>query len=280
VQFDGPDFGSFGSEPGPPPKTKAPTPSWLRRVGAFGADLGFGQGRLATALTVALLLGLRLFLRFFLRLLLLLAWLRVLVGRLLPAIARFIILVVTRLVISRRFALRLAIFRTRRLTFIRAFAVARPFTSAGSFLPASPRLPSPRASCGDIFGSRYAAPPLSPRSRHVRRTRPAAPWLQSPDAHDSPTQTVACSGWPRVHVPSATLAEPYAARANTALPRPSAALRSAGTVEARVHIVYNDGPVVDIRHVMHVHVHHRAVVEECAASPLAATEAYAPYPKP
>src|SRR5271156_6811245 len=47
-----------------------------------------------------------------------------------------------------------------------------------------------------------------------------------------------------------------------------------GAVETGVDVVHNDRPVVDVGHV-HVHVHHRAVIEEGAASPLAAAEAYA-----
>src|SRR5580698_5022636 len=46
-------------------------------------------------------------------------------------------------------------------------------------------------------------------------------------------------------------------------------------VKAGVHIVHDHGPVVDVMDARHIHVHHCAVVEECAASPLAAPEAYA-----
>src|ERR1035438_7334452 len=49
---------------------------------------------------------------------------------------------------------------------------------------------------------------------------------------------------------------------------------AARTVEGHVRVIHHDGPVVDIGHIPDVHVHHRAVVEEGAASPLSATEAY------
>src|SRR5208337_1166376 len=51
---------------------------------------------------------------------------------------------------------------------------------------------------------------------------------------------------------------------------------TARAVEADVpRVVRDDGAVVDVRHIGHVHVDHRAVVEERAASPLAAEKAYA-----
>ena len=49
---------------------------------------------------------------------------------------------------------------------------------------------------------------------------------------------------------------------------------AAGAVEAGVHVIHDDGPVVDVPHIGHVYVHHRAVIEESAASPLAAAETY------
>src|SRR5271157_4071379 len=51
---------------------------------------------------------------------------------------------------------------------------------------------------------------------------------------------------------------------------------TAGAVEADVpRVVHDDGAVVDVGHIGHVHVDHRAVVEEGSASPLAAEETYA-----
>src|ERR1035438_9820607 len=57
--------------------------------------------------------------------------------------------------------------------------------------------------------------------------------------------------------------------------RSGPSFNAAGAVEGHVRVIHHDGPIVDVRHVMHVHVHHRAVVEEGAASPLSASEAYA-----
>src|SRR5208337_768475 len=50
---------------------------------------------------------------------------------------------------------------------------------------------------------------------------------------------------------------------------------TAGAVEAGMRVIHDDGPVVDVGHIGHVHIGHRAVVEESAASPLAASETYA-----
>src|SRR5271170_665894 len=47
---------------------------------------------------------------------------------------------------------------------------------------------------------------------------------------------------------------------------------TASAIEAGVHVIHDYGPAVDVRHAVHIHVHHFAVVEEGAASPLAARE--------
>jgi len=48
------------------------------------------------------------------------------------------------------------------------------------------------------------------------------------------------------------------------------------TVERHVRVViYDDGPVIDIGHVRDVHIGHRPVVEEVAAAPFSACEAFA-----
>src|ERR1035438_8018758 len=48
---------------------------------------------------------------------------------------------------------------------------------------------------------------------------------------------------------------------------------SARAVESNVSVIHDDCLAVNVGHVPHVDVHHGAVVEECAASPLAAGEA-------
>jgi len=224
----------FGA--GPPPKTKAPTPPWLAKGGAFGADLGLRPGTISdspngcasprtspvsalfseTASPACLASSSR--------------------GPPLPAIARFIILVVTRLVIRAGLLCASRFSGTRRLTSFERSAVARPFTSGRLVLARSPRLPS----------HALPAETSSARDTPLRRLSPGhamsgelarPPVAAIAGRHDSPTHN-SCLFWlARVHVPSATLAEPYAARANTALPRPSAALRSRRDGEARVHIV-------------------------------------------
>src|SRR5207245_7488127 len=45
-------------------------------------------------------------------------------------------------------------------------------------------------------------------------------------------------------------------------------------------VIHNNGPVVDVRHIGHVYVSDRAVVEEGATSPLAAVEADAAVSEP
>jgi hypothetical protein len=90
-------------------------------------------------------------------------------------------------------------------------------------------------------------------------------------------RTAAGSGWRHVRVRSALPAPRVCCSCANRLSSSAVGRASIppGPLKAGVRVIHDDGAAVDVSDIGHVHVHHGAVVEECAASPFAATKTYA-----